>query len=70
MMIGQLSLAAFGAHLIYVDRMTDTLGTAIVGGVVILGIIGGLGEAGARQIVAGVRAWRKPGDESSTANRE
>lgn len=62
MLIGQLSLAAFGAHLIHAERMTDTLGVAIGAGVVVLAIIGGLGEAGARQIVAGVRAWRKPED--------
>ena len=63
MLIGQLSLAAFGAHLIHAERMTDTLGVAIGVGVVVLAIIGGLGEAGARQIVAGVRAWRKPDDQ-------
>jgi hypothetical protein len=63
MLLGQLSLAAFGAHMIHAGRMTDTIGVAIGMGVVILAIIGGLGEAGARQIVAGVRAWRKPDDQ-------
>lgn len=62
MLIGQASLIGFGAHLIHAERMTDVLGAAIVAGVVALAIIGGLGEAGARQIVAGVRAWRKPED--------
>jgi hypothetical protein len=65
MIIGQLSLAGFGAHLIYAERMTDTLGLALAVGVVVLGIVGGLGEAGARHIVAGVQAWRRPDEPPS-----
>lgn len=62
MIIGQVSLAAFGAHLVHAGQMNEILGGIIGAGVVVLAIIGGLGEAGARQIVAGVRAWRKPED--------
>lgn len=61
MIIGQVSLAGFGAHLIHAGQMNEVLGGIIGAGVVVLAIIGGLGEAGARQIVAGVRAWRGPG---------
>ncbi len=68
MLIGQLSLAGFGAHLIHAERMTDTLGLALAVGVVVLGIVGGLGEAGARHIVAGVQAWRAPGSKEGPSD--
>lgn len=60
MLLGQLSLSAFGAHMVSTEQMGELIGAIIVAGVVALAIIGSLGEAGARQIVAGVRAWRGP----------
>ena len=70
MVLGQLSITGFGAHAVATRQLTDTLGIALVGGIVVLGVIGGLGEAGARQIVAGVAAWRRPAAPPPAAPEE
>lgn len=60
MLIGQASMIGFGAHLILTGQMSDVIGLAIVLGIMALAVIGTLGEAGARHVVSGIRAWRAP----------
>lgn len=60
MLIGQGSIAAFGAHLVQTEQITPTLGALIVMGIVVLAIIGGEGVAGGNVIVRGLRAWKRP----------
>lgn len=67
MLIGQVSLAAFGAHLIARDQMSDLLGLALALCIVSLTAIGALGEQGARLVVDGIRAWRSPPGEGNVS---
>lgn len=58
MLIGQFSLAGFGAHMVWTRQMTPTLGLGFVAGIVVLAVIGGEGVAGGNILVNGLRAWR------------